>query len=72
MFLHLTGGSDRKAIGQKLLEFSWLWDDVADLPQPQDDVGADGEVDDRCEVVDDPGSKVFEMDRSDAIMTEGL
>ena len=54
--------------------FSWLeeQDDAANLPQPWDDAGADREVDDRCEVVDDPGSKVFKMDRSSVIRTEGL
>ena len=52
---------------------------MVDLPQPQDDAGADREVDDRSEVVDDrseivdaSGSKVFEMDRSNVIWTEGL
>ena len=47
-------------------------DDVVDFPQSRDDVGADGEVDDCGEVVDAPGSKVFEMDQSDAIRSEGL
>ena len=29
---------------------------MADLPQPRDDAGVDGEVDDVSEVVDAPGS----------------
>ena len=55
-------------------QFSWLeeWDDAANLSQCQDDCGDDGEVDDHGEVVDDPWSKVFEMDRSNAIRTKGL
>ena len=48
------------------------WDDAANLPQPWDDAGADGVVVDCCEVVDDPGSRVFEMDRSNTIRTEGI
>ena len=45
---------------------------MADYSQPQDDAGVNGEVDDRSEVVDANRSKVFEMDRSNAIKTEGL
>ena len=45
---------------------------MVDLPQPQNDAGADGEVDNCGEVVDTPGSKVYEMDWRDVIRTEGL
>ena len=45
---------------------------MTDFPQPRDDAGADGEVDDRGEEVDAPRYKVFEMDQNDVIWTKGL
>ena len=52
----------------------WLeeWNDAANLPHPHDYAGADREIDDHGELVDVPKSKVFEMDQSYAICTEGL